>query len=296
MLEDLTIGRNAPTHTEGEQYHMMPRIHLYVLASGSKGNAAVVEGPEGSVLVDCGISRRALHQRAQAVGCDLDSVVAVLLTHEHSDHTGGLTVIANHFDGPFYTTAGTATGRKFLSAVPFRLIDHDAQLDLAGMRVQCFPTSHDVNDPMCFRFEVAPGADGTDGDALGWVTDTGYLTDEALDALYGCRILGIETNHDRKMLANGPYPAYLKARIASELGHLSNDQCASALATLVTTETETVVGLHLSQHNNRPSLAVRAMAEALDAESTNSTFTEARTPDGALTICVASQDEPLAVY
>lgn len=268
---------------------MTPQIHLYVLASGSRGNAAVVEGPEGSVLVDCGISRRALLQRADEVGCDLARVSAVLLTHEHSDHTKGLAVVSNHFDGPFYTTAGTASGRASLGDIPFTLVDHDATLRLAGMEVRCFPTSHDVNDPMCFRFE-------SEDDALGWVTDTGYLTDEALDALYGCRILGIEANHDEDMLAHGPYPAYLKARIASESGHLSNAQAAEALRTLVTSDTETVVGLHLSEKNNRPSVAVRTLAEGVGAQQANTTFTEARTEDGRLTVCVASQDRPLFVY
>lgn len=268
---------------------MTPQIHLYVLASGSKGNAAVVEGPKGSVLVDCGISRRALHERANEVGCDLDDVRAVLLTHEHSDHVGGLAVVSNHFDGPLYTTAGTASGRKSLLGIPFTLVDHDATLELAGMRVRCFPTSHDVNDPMCFRFE-------TEDDALGWVTDTGYLTGEALDALYGCRILGIEANHDKGMLATGPYPAFLKARIAGESGHLSNDQAAAALTTLVTGDTETIVGLHLSEKNNRPSVAVRTLAASVGAQQANSTFTEARTADGRLTVCVAAQDRPLAVY
>lgn len=268
---------------------MTPQMHLYVLASGSKGNAAVVEGPMGSILIDCGISRRALHQRAQEVGCDLERVCAILLTHEHSDHTRGLAVLCNHFDGALYTTAGTASGSRALADLPFDLVDHDATLTLAGMRVRCFPTSHDVNDPMCFRFE-------TDDDALGWVTDTGYLTDEALDALYGCRILGIESNHDVRMLATGPYPAFLKARIAGESGHLSNDQAAAALHTLVTAETETIIGLHLSEKNNRPSIAVRTLAASVGAEQANTTFTEARTPDGRLTVCVASQEKPLFVY
>lgn len=272
---------------------MIPLIHLYVLASGSKGNAAVVEGPEGSVLIDCGISRRALHQRADEVGCDLGKVRAILLTHEHGDHTSGLAVVTRHFDGPVYTTAGTATGRRSLAEIPFNLVDHDATLQLAGMRVQCFPTSHDVNDPMCFRFSAERNGDE---DALGWVTDTGCLTDEALDLLYGCRILGIESNHDEKMLEHGPYPRYLKQRIHSDLGHLSNAQAAEALRALVTSDTETVVGLHLSEKNNRPSIAVRTLAEAVGAEQTNTTFTEARTPDGLLTVCVASQDRPIAVY
>ena len=278
---------------------MTPHIHLYVLASGSKGNATVVEGPHGSVLVDCGISRKALHARADEVGCDLSRVEAILVTHEHSDHTSGLSVICNHFDGPVYATAGTATGRRHLASLPFTLVDHDFTLTIGGMRIQAFPTSHDVNDPMCFRFEVrGRGETGDDEllDAVGWCTDTGYLTDEALGALYGCRVLGLEANHDPRMLATGPYPAFLKRRVASEEGHLSNAQAAQALPTLVTRDTETIVALHLSEKNNRPSLAVRALAAAIGAEAANTTFTEARTPDGLLSICAGAQDRPLAVW
>lgn len=278
---------------------MIPHMHLYVLASGSKGNAAVVEGPQGSVLIDCGISRKALYERADEVGCDLDCVEAILLTHEHTDHTKGLHVVCNHFRGPVFTTPGTATGRRNLADIAFDLVNHNVMLELCGMRIQAFPTSHDVNDPMGFRFEVRGHADtGEDEllDAIGWVTDTGYLTDEALAALYGCRILGIEANHDRHMLATGPYPSYLKARIASESGHLSNEQAALAVPHLVTHNTETVIALHISQENNRPSLAVRALANALGAEPANETGTEARTPDGLLSICAGSQDRPLVVW
>ena len=278
---------------------MTPCIHLYVLASGSRGNAAVVEGPEGSVLVDCGISRKALRQRADQAGCDLSRVRAILVTHEHGDHTSGLTVICNHFDGPLFATAGTASGKRHLCALPFTLVDHDSTLELAGMRVQAFPTSHDVNDPMCFRFEVRGKTEVDDNgvmDAVGWATDTGYLTNEALDALYGCRILGIEANHDPHMLATGPYPAYLKARVAGARGHLSNEQAAEALPTLVTRDTETIVAMHISEKNNRPSLAVRKLASAVGAEASNSTFTEARTPDGLLSVCAAAQDRALAIW
>lgn len=278
---------------------MIPHIHLYVLASGSKGNAAVVQGPQGSILVDCGISRKALVERTRMAGCDIQDIRAVLLTHEHTDHTAGLRVLCNHFDGEVFTTAGTATGRRNLASIPFTLVDHDATLELCGMRVQAFPTSHDVNDPMCFRFEVRGANELGDDevlDAVGWMTDTGFVTDEALDALYGCRILGIEANHDVRMLANGPYPAFLKARIRGNAGHLSNDQAAEAVTQLVTRDTETIVALHISQENNRPSTAVRALAQSLGALATNDTFTEARTPDGLLSICAGAQDKPLAVW
>ena len=270
---------------------MTPEIHLHVLASGSKGNAAVVEGPEGSVLVDCGISRRALMGRADELGVDMGRVGAVLLTHEHSDHVGGLTVFCNHFEGELLCTAGTAGSRSYLTNLPFTLVGHSDAFELAGMRVQAFPTSHDVADPMGFRFSTAD-------DALGFCTDTGELGPEALDALADVRILALESNHDARMLATGDYPGYLKARVAGPTGHLSNDQTADALRALVGEDTETVVAMHLSQENNRPSVCVRTLAEAVGAEVVTGEGgrPEARTPDGRLSICCAAQDWPLSVW
>ncbi len=268
---------------------MTPQIHLHVLASGSKGNATVVEGPEGSVLVDCGISRRALMQRAAELGVDMGRVQAVLLTHDHSDHVAGLSVFCNHFGGELFATAGTAGARKYLAELPFTLVGHSEVFEVAGMRVQAFPTFHDVPDPMGFRFEA-------EDDALGYCTDTGHLGEEALAALRGVRILALESNHDERMLAGGPYPGYLKARVAGPCGHLSNAQAAAALPQLVTDDTETVVAMHLSHENNRPSVCVRTLAEAVGATAANDAFTEARTPDGHLTVCAAAQDWPLTVW
>lgn len=270
---------------------MTPRIHLHVLASGSKGNAAVVEGPGGLVLVDCGISRRALLERAGQLGLDMGRVTTVLLTHEHSDHVGGLTVFCNHFDGELVTTAGTAAARGYLSALPFTLIGHSDAFEAAGMLVEAFPTSHDVADPVGFRFS-------TDDDALGYCTDTGELGAEALERLSGVRILALESNHDERMLAGGPYPAYLKQRVAGPTGHLSNAQAARALGSLVTEDTETVVAMHLSQENNRPSVCVRTLAEAVGAVPVQGEDgrPEARPADGGLSICCAAQDWPLSVW
>ena len=268
---------------------MTPEIHLHVLASGSKGNAAVVEGPGGCVLVDCGISRRELGRRADALGLDLGRVTAVLLTHEHSDHVGGLTVFCNHFDGELLATAGTVAARSYLSTLPFELVGHSDAFDLAGMRVQAFPTSHDVADPMGFRFSTAD-------DALGFCTDTGELGPQAMAALADARILALESNHDEGMLAHGPYPAQLRQRVGGSTGHLSNDQAAEALRTLVGPDTETVVAMHLSHENNRPSVAVRTLAAAVGARSLEGDATQARTPDGRLTICCASQVTPLTVW
>lgn len=270
---------------------MTPEIHLHVLASGSKGNAALVEGPGGLVLVDDGLSRRALLGRADELGVDAERIAGVILTHEHSDHVGGLTVFCNLFDGPLFATAGTAGARRYLAELPFELVGHSDEFELAGMRVRTFPTSHDVADPVGLRFS-------TEDDALGFCTDTGELGDEALEALADARILALESNHDEHMLATGDYPAYLKARVAGPTGHLSNAQAAAALERLVGEDTETVVAMHLSQENNRPSICVRTLAAAVGAVvgSDEDGCPEARTPDGHLTICCAAQDWPLTVW
>lgn len=266
---------------------MSGTLHLHILASGSKGNAAVVEGPGGLVLVDCGISYRELGRRMALVGLDVRNLSCALVTHEHSDHTAGLSVLARHLAGPLYATPGTMAARGHLAELPFEPVAHDAVLEVCGMRVTCFPTSHDVADPMFFRFDAA-------GDAIGLCTDTGLLTPEAEQALRGVRILGIEANHDRHMLDVGPYPAYLKARIAGERGHLSNDQAAEALPRLVTGRTEAVVGMHLSQKNNTPLLALQALAGAVGARCPEG-GAQARTTDGRLVVRVASQDVPMSI-
>jgi phosphoribosyl 1,2-cyclic phosphodiesterase len=241
---------------------MEPRIHLHVLASGSRGNAAVVEGPGGSIIIDCGLSRSELLRRADQLGVDVEGARAVLVTHEHSDHTSGLRVLANRCDADLIATAGTASGRSDLLALPFTLVSHDETLELAGMVVTAFPTSHDVADPMGLRFAVVDG-DGEVIDAVGWCTDTGYLTAEALGALRGVRILGIESNHDSDMLARGPYPAFLKRRVAGERGHLSNDQACDLVRRFASPRLRKLALAHLSRDCNVPHVAEDAMRTTL---------------------------------
>ena len=268
-------------------------MHLHILASGSKGNASVVEGPTGSVLIDDGLSRRELLRRAGELGVDMDRVCCVVVTHEHADHVSGLSVWCNRYEGRLVATAGTAGGRSYLSALPFELVGSDDEFEAGGMRVRTFPTFHDVADPFGLRFDCGQGEGA---DAIGYCTDTGMLGERAFDLLRDVRILALESNHDARMLASGPYPAHLKRRVGGDHGHLSNDQAAEALRTLVGPDTETVVAMHLSQENNRPSMAVRALAAAVGAKPTDDTFTEARTPDGLLTVCAAGQDRPMTVW
>ncbi len=259
---------------------MQPLIHLHILASGSKGNAALIEGPDGMVLIDCGISNRQLQLRARELDVDMERLTAAIFTHEHSDHVNGVAVFAKRFSGPLYATRGTILCRRTLSDLPFIAVGHDDELSVAGMRIHTFPTSHDVADPFGLHF-VVEDSNGTTLDSVGWCTDTGVLTKRALEELRGCRVLGIEANHDVKMLSTGPYPGYLKARVGGTRGHLSNDQCAEALRTLVTEETTTVVALHISENNNLPSIAKATLSEAV--------------PD-RVEVLVAGQNKPMSVW
>ena len=275
---------------------MTPQIHLHILASGSSGNAAIVEGPQTSILIDCGLSRRELLRRSQELDIDTDRIAAVFITHEHSDHVGGLRVFAKHFDGPIFATSGTAhilSQRSSMDGVTFSLISTDAQKRVGEISVQAFSTSHDVAEPVGFRFSLL-GEKNLEIDSIGYCTDTGILTDDALTELAGTRILALESNHDEHMLATGPYPQVLKERVGGPYGHLSNEQAASALAGLIRPNTRTVVGMHLSRENNRPSLAVRTLAAALGAEPVNDTYTQAKTA-GGLQVLVAGQDWPMSV-
>ena len=265
-----------------------PQLTLYILASGSKGNACVAASDRTKILIDCGISYRELTHRAAALNLDLSDIAATLLTHEHSDHTAGLSVWCKHTEGPLLTTKGTATARKHLAALPFDIIARDADFEIGDIRVGCFPTSHDVADPIGFRFEAH-------GDCVGYCTDSGVLTQAAQELLNDTRILALETNHDPKLLAHSSYPLFLRERIGGERGHLSNAQACDALSTLVTRRTEHAIGMHISQENNRPSLAVTALSHAVGAVPQNETGTRAATTDGSLQLMCAAQDAPVAI-
>ena len=244
------------------------RLALHVIASGSKGNAAIVEntGNGHGVLVDCGVTKKAFFAGCQQSGFDPARLDAILMTHEHTDHTKGLDVVTRGLaklgTAPTLyasTKVRDASGdiravQEALGEGAFRAGD---DFGLAGIRVHVFPTSHDSAESFGFRFEL-------DGDVVGFMTDTGIVTGEAREALRGCRLLGLEANHDRHILACGPYPAPLKRRIAGAGGHLSNDQSAELLEDLLCNELEQVVALHVSENNNDYDLPVAALAGVLE--------------------------------
>ncbi len=226
-----------------------------VLASGSSGNAIVVEAGDTCVLVDCGISYRQLVARMRPFGLEPSRIAAVFLTHEHDDHVKGLDVFLRRHRVPVLATPGTL---EAMPAAPSGAepIASGRQLRLGDLAALPVPTSHDAREPVGFVME-------THERRLGLVTDTGVFTELLIDRLSGCHALLIECNHDRDMLRVGPYPWPLKQRIASRTGHLSNEQACSALERLAHSRLETVVGMHLSQTNNRPEMVERELAAVL---------------------------------
>ncbi len=259
-------------------------LKLHILASGSRGNAAVVENAATGrgVLIDCGISKRDFLARCDAAGFDPAAIDAVLITHEHTDHTKGLGVVLRGLaklgampevyadpatlkaSKPLSEAAEThrvlsmGAARAFASGASFAP-NGKADLEVAGMRIFPFATSHDAAASYGFRIEC-------DGDALGFMTDTGIVTPAAHDALQNVRLLALESNHDKRMLERGPYPYAVKQRIASELGHLSNEQASDELSALLSDRLECVAAMHISENNNEYDRAHRAFAELLQRE------------------------------
>lgn len=263
-------------------------LRLHILASGSRGNASVIEDADTgrAVLIDCGISKKDFMARCAEADFDPARIEAILVTHEHTDHTKGLGVVLRglaKLDArpDVFANPATLAASKPLQEIAetHRVLSFGAdvsgsgkagvgivqksgrptELELAGMRIFPFVTSHDAAASFGFRIEC-------DGDVVGFMTDSGIVTPAAHDALQDVRLLALECNHDSKMLERGPYPYVVKQRIASELGHLSNAQASDELASLLSNRLEAVAAMHISENNNEYDLALKTFAETLARE------------------------------
>jgi phosphoribosyl 1,2-cyclic phosphodiesterase len=257
-------------------------VEIAFLGSGSSGNCAVVRSGKTAVLLDAGLSVRETGRRLSSRGMSLGEVSAVLVTHEHTDHVRGALDLAAKWSLPIYATDGTARGARFPGSLfsDVRRVAGGTEISFGGgeLTVRVTRTPHDGAESCCYVF-----ADGR-GRRAGVVTDLGHLSREVLDALAGCEVLGLEANHDVDLLRAGTYPAFLKRRILSDVGHLSNEDAAAGLYELVGPGTRRVAALHLSQHNNTPALAAGAFRAVLDDLGADIALTVARhdTPTGWL--------------
>lgn len=226
------------------------------LFSGSSGNSSYLGSRSAGVLIDAGVSARRLEGRMRLCGIDPLAIGGILVTHEHGDHVSGLRVFAKRYGLPVYASAGTlgAIGAG-LEGVELRDVGEGAEI--AGMEVRAFPTSHDCVEPTGYRIHTEDGRD------FCLATDLGFLSEEVKENLLGCDMVVIESNHDIEMLRNGPYPYYLKRRILSDQGHLSNGACAAFLPELLKSGVRRFMLAHLSDVNNTPRLALETSLSAL---------------------------------
>lgn len=233
-------------------------IRFASLGSGSQGNGLIVDTGDTRLLVDCGFSTRTTVERLGRLGLAPQQLAAVLVTHEHSDHIAGVFKFAGRYGLPVYLTHGTlAAAPRGRSLLPeCRLIDSHAPFVVGGLEIQPFPVPHDAREPVQFVF-----SDGAR--RLGVLTDTGSITQHIVEVLAACDGLVVECNHDPDLLAASAYPAMLKRRIAGSQGHLDNGQAATLLRLVATRQLQHVVAAHLSERNNHPQLAVRALSAAL---------------------------------
>ena len=234
-------------------------LTVHTLASGSEGNCLLLSGGGVHLLVDAGISARRITASLRELGLSPQDVTAVLLTHEHTDHTAGLATLTKQYRLPLYASDGTAAAlalrcpalRDVLHPIPRQYV-----FSLGDVDITVFPTSHDAAGGVDYRFDRL-------GASVGVLTDTGCVTSEAEAALRGVRLLVLESNHDADWLMSGPYPYYLKQRIAGRLGHLSNDDAAAFAHRLAEQGTCRFVLAHLSRENNTPARALQVMETAL---------------------------------
>ncbi|MNZ28641.1 putative metallo-hydrolase YycJ [compost metagenome] len=233
-------------------------MHFAVLGSGSRGNSALVSSSDTRVLIDCGFPLRETIKRLARLGLEPGELDAILVTHEHSDHVHGVELLARHYQIPVYLSAGTLQGlRKPLQ--PQGLLRSGDELVLGGLEVTAIGVPHDAREPLQYVF-----SDGRR--RFGLLTDLGAATPEVLECYRGVDALMIEANHDSDMLARGPYPYPLKARVGGQWGHLNNRQAAELVAQLGWEDMQHLVLAHLSEKNNSPQLARQCFVDTLGCD------------------------------
>lgn len=237
-------------------------IQMIPLYSGSSGNAIFVQFEGTRILIDVGCSTKSVVEALEKVGQSPQSIDAILITHDHSDHIKGLDVFVRKYGVPTFATSHTWRGihRCEKKPHPFTL-DHTIvageTFQIGGVTVLPFSTPHDANGSVGFRFTYK-------NIAMAVATDLGYFSDEVRDALIGCDAILIESNYDYEMLWTGPYPWVLKKRVDGKMGHLCNRDCAEAICLLYRNGTKHFVLGHLSQENNTPTTAKKEILAAME--------------------------------
>ncbi len=229
------------------------------LGSGSRGNCALVEAGDTRILLDNGFAAKEVESRLRQIGVEPDTIQAIVVSHEHQDHIKGVGAYARRYNLPVWMTSGTHRQNRCGELPQVSLFNsHEGGFAIGDIMVEPFPVPHDAREPAQFVFS-------SQGRRLGALTDIGFYTPHIAETLKDCDAMFLECNHDAEMLANGPYPPALQARVAGRLGHLSNAQAAKFLRQFDSERLQFIVAAHLSEKNNRPELVREAIASVSSA-------------------------------
>ena len=230
------------------------------LCSSSSGNSSYIGTGNGGILIDAGTNAKQLTLALESISVSPETIHGIFITHEHTDHIGALRVFASRYHIPVFATKGTLGAMDksghLKGDFSAEVINPDG-VEVNGMFVKSFRTSHDSAES-CGYTVLLP-----DETKISVCTDTGIITQDIIDNVTGSDLILLESNHDKKMLNDGPYPYYLKQRILSKQGHLSNEACAEAACHFVNTGTTRLILGHLSRDNNTASAALAETSLAL---------------------------------
>lgn len=229
------------------------------IGSGSKGNGTLIQQGNTTLLIDSGFTVKEIEQRLAHKGLSAADISAVLVTHEHADHIKGVGPLARKYNLPVYLTYGTAQHHSLGVLPQAHIFDPHNRFSIGELEIQPVVVPHDAREPV--QYVLTNGRE-----KMGVLTDLGSITPYILACYRGCHGLMLETNHDLIMLQNGPYPPKLKARVASDKGHLSNAQAAEFLALTDKNTLQHVVATHISEQNNQNDLAVQCLSEVLSCD------------------------------
>lgn len=255
-------------------------VRISVLGSGSKGNSTWIATETTRLLVDAGFNKKETCARLASIGEGAESCRAVLISHEHDDHIRGLRKLALDFRFPIYISPGTRGAIRWDPKIErFEMFSAGQKFTIGDIEVTAFAIPHDAADPVAFTF-VAEGV------KIGVVTDLGYIPELVKQHLRGCHCLVFESNHDLEMLKVGPYPWFVKQRVMSRHGHLSNLATAAFLSEEYDGTARYLVLAHLSETNNHPEIVRITAQQAL----------EQRTGGERTELHLASQSTPSPVF
>ena len=230
-------------------------MRIASLGSGSRGNATLVQHGETTLLVDNGFSLKQFTRRLDRFDISPDSIDAVLLTHEHGDHSGGIERLCRNHGIPLWTAVGTARAALAADFEYHRLVAGHA-VTIGDIEVMPITVPHDASEPLQFIFRQLDN-----GKRLGILTDTGHVTRHIVEAFSSLDALLLEFNYDPDMLATGPYPEMVKQRVGGDHGHLSNAQSIDLLRQIDTDKLVCLIAAHISEKNNTAAIVDRLIRQ-----------------------------------